>query len=71
MKKLIGWLIIAAVFGGIFLYSAGTDGLIDAVIGFVVALAILALLTLAVALIMPHGFETLSGIIKELRGGEE
>lgn len=71
MKKLIGWLIIAAVFGGIFLYSVGTDGLVSAVIGFVGALAITALMAIAVALIMPHGFETLRDIIRELRGGEE
>lgn len=65
MKKLIGWLIIVAVFGGIFFYSVGTSGLIDAVIGLIGAFALVALLILAVALIMPHGFETLRDIIRE------
>ena len=71
MKKLIGWLIIVAIFGGLFFYYVATDGLIAAVIPFVGAFALTALLTLAIALIMPDGFETLRGIIKELRGGEE
>lgn len=71
MKKLIGWLIIIAVFGGIFFYSVGTEGLIDAAIGFVGAFALAALLILAVALIMPHGLETFRDIIREIREGEE
>lgn len=71
MKKFIGWLIIVAVFGGIFIYSVGTDGLIDALIAFFGAFALAALLVLAVALILPHGTETFMDIIREIREGEE
>jgi hypothetical protein len=71
MKKLIGWLIIAFIFGGLFFYYVATDGLIAAVIPFIGAFALVAIMAFAVALIMPDGFETLSGIIKELRGGED
>lgn len=70
MKKLIGWLIIVSIYGGVGFYYAKTDGLISAVVGFAGAFAFVALVALALALIMPDGMETLKGIIRDLRGGE-